>query len=239
MVDGVEGEFEAVGNAELVEDVVEMVFDGLFGDEKLFANFFVAETLGDQLDDFLFAVAEKRLFAARTSVGRFRESLHDFGGHAIVEPDFACMDAMNAFDEKIGGGLLQDDAAGAEAHGADDVAVIFSGSKDDDARGKLIEVDFLKDSETVFIRHAKIEEKNFRFELGEKLDALGAVLSFTDDSDILVAVEELAEAVAKDGVVVGHEDTDLLFGFSHTSRWVFRQSDAPHAPGLTPRSKPH
>ena len=50
MVDGVQGEFKAVGNAELVEDIVQMVLDGLLADEEFFSNFFVAEALSDMLD---------------------------------------------------------------------------------------------------------------------------------------------------------------------------------------------
>src|SRR6266851_582808 len=68
MVDGVERQFEAVGNAELVENVVQVIFYGLLADKKLFADFLVAETLRDELHDFFFAVAEQRLFAARAGL---------------------------------------------------------------------------------------------------------------------------------------------------------------------------
>jgi hypothetical protein len=71
VMNGVEGEFETIGDAELVEDVVEMVLDRLLGDEKFFANFLVAETLRDKLNNFFFAVAKQRLFASRTGLGRF------------------------------------------------------------------------------------------------------------------------------------------------------------------------
>jgi hypothetical protein len=199
----IQREFEAVGDAEFVEDVVQMVFDGLLGDEKFLADFLVAEALGDELDDFLFAVAEQRLFAARAGFAGLRKRLHDFGGHAIVEPDFAGVHAMDALHEKIGGGLLQDDAASAEAHGADDIAIVFGGGENDDARGQRIEIDFLEDGEAVFIGHAKIEEKNIGLELGKKLDALRAVLRFADNGDVFVGIEEFAEAIAKDRVVVG------------------------------------
>src|SRR6267142_2573083 len=107
MVDGVQREFEAVGDAELVENIVEMVLDGLFGDEKFFADFLVAESLGDELHNFFFAVAEQRLFAARPGFRGLRKRLHDLGGHAIVEPDFAGVHAMNTFHQQIGSGLFQ------------------------------------------------------------------------------------------------------------------------------------
>jgi hypothetical protein len=217
VVDRVEGEFEAVGDAKFVKDVVEVILYGLLGDEEFFADFFVAEALRDELNDFLFAVGEERLFAARAGLGGFGEGLHDFGGHAIVKPDFAGVNAMNALDEKVGGGLFENYAASAEAHGADDVAIVLGGGEDDDASGKLIEIDFLEDGEAVFIRHAKIKEENIRLELTEKLDALGAVLSFAHDGHLVVGVEEFAEAVAENGVVIREEDPDLLFCFGHVN----------------------
>src|SRR5215471_17578625 len=165
MVNRVEGEFEAVGHAEFVEDVVEMIFDGLFGDEKLFPDFLVAEALSDKLNDFFFAVAEQRFFSVGASFGRLRESLHYFGSHAIVEPDFASVNAMNAFNEKVRSRLLQDDAAS------------------DNARGKGIEIDFFEDGEAVFVGHAKIEQQNVGLELREELDALDAILRFANDGD--------------------------------------------------------
>jgi hypothetical protein len=203
VVNGVESEFEAIGNAELVENIVQVIFYGLLADEKFFADFLVAETLGDELNDFFFAVAEERLFAARAGLGRFRESFHDFGSHAIVEPNFAGMNAVNTFYEQVRGGLFEDHTASAEAHGADDVAVVFSGGENDDARGQRIKIDFFEDGKTVFVGHAEIEQENFRLELGEELNALGAVLRFADDSNVFVGIEKFAKTVAKDGVVIG------------------------------------
>ena len=64
VVDGVEGQFEAVRDAELIEDIVEVVLYSLLADEELLADFAVAETLSHELDDFLFAIAQQRLFPA-------------------------------------------------------------------------------------------------------------------------------------------------------------------------------
>jgi len=199
----VECKLEAVGNAQLVENVVEMILDRLLGNEKFLADFFIAETLSDQLNDFFFAVAEQRLLAARTGFGRFRKRLHDFGGHAIIEPDFAGMHAMNALDQEIRGGLLEDNAACAKTHGADYVAIVFSRREHHDARGQRVKIHFFENGQSVFIGHAQIEEKNVGLQLGEELDALRAILSFADDGDVLVGLEEFAQAITKDGVVIG------------------------------------
>ena len=45
VMNGVKSQFEAVRDAELVENIVKMILDGLLRDKKFFANFLVAETL--------------------------------------------------------------------------------------------------------------------------------------------------------------------------------------------------
>jgi hypothetical protein len=125
------------------------------------------------------------------------------------------VDTVDAFYEEIGGGLFEDDAASAEAHGADNVAIVFCGGEDNDACGQLIEIDFFQDGETVFIGHAEIEEQDIGLEFGEELDALGAVLGFANDGHFVVGVEKFAEAVAENRVVVREEDSYLLFSFGH------------------------
>src|SRR6266478_2963723 len=203
VVNRVEREFEAIGDAELIEDVVQMVLDGLLGDEKFFADFLVAEALGDKLDDFFFAVAEQRLLAARPGLAGLRKRFHDLRSHAIIQPDFAGVHAMNTFDKEIGGGLLQHYTARTETHRANDVAIVFRRGQNNDARGQRIKINFLKNSEAVFVRHAQIKEKNIGLELGEELDALRAVLSFADNGDVFVGIEKFPQAIAKDRVVIG------------------------------------
>src|SRR5271155_4499780 len=48
LVDGVERQLQAVRDAELVEDVVQMILDRLLADEHLLGHLFVLVTLGDQ-----------------------------------------------------------------------------------------------------------------------------------------------------------------------------------------------
>ena len=47
MMDGVEGKLKPVVDAKLVKDVMKMIFDCLFGNEEVCANFLVAVTLSD------------------------------------------------------------------------------------------------------------------------------------------------------------------------------------------------
>ena len=113
------------------------------------------------------------------------------------------MNTVNAFYEQVRGGLLKNHAASAKAHGTNIIAVVLGGGEHDYASRQRIEIDFLEHGEAVFIGHAEIEEQDFRLEFGEELDALGAVLGFADDGDVVVSIEELAKAIAKDSVVIG------------------------------------
>src|SRR5450755_285143 len=64
VVDGVQRELQAIRDAQLVEDVVQVIFYRLLGNKKFLADFLVAEALRHQLDNLFFAIAQQRLFAA-------------------------------------------------------------------------------------------------------------------------------------------------------------------------------
>jgi hypothetical protein len=81
-MDCIESQFEAVGNADLVKDVVQVILYGLLADEELRADFFVVKALGNELNNFHLAVAEKRPSATRAGFGRRREGFDHLGGHA-------------------------------------------------------------------------------------------------------------------------------------------------------------
>src|SRR5437870_3240878 len=221
MVDGVEGQLEPVRNPELVENVMEVVFDGLFADEELFPDFLVPIALSDQLDDFLLAVAEQGLFAARAAVGGLGKGLHHLRSHAVVETDLAGMHAINALDQQIGGGLLQNHPACAQTHGADDIAVIFGGSQNNDLGGQRVKVDFLQHSQAILVRYAQVEQQNVRLELGDHLDAIGDVRGLADNGDIISGAKQLTQAITEDGVVVSDESADGLLTWGHPDQVAF------------------
>src|SRR5208282_5677588 len=215
VVNGVEGELETVGHAELIENVVEVILYGLFADEELFANLAIAKALRDQLDDFLLAVAQERLFTALTGFSGFLEGVDDLGSHAIVEPDFTVIHLADALDKQVAGGLLKHDSAGAQTHRAHHVAVVFGGGEHDHARRRGFEVQFFQDAEAVFFGHAQIEEQNVRLELREHLGAFDAIRSLAHNLDFIRAVQQFAQTIPKDGVVVRDQDPNRLFCFTH------------------------
>ena len=78
---------------------MEVIFYGLFGDEEFFANFLVAEALGDELNDFFFAIGEQRLFAAWAGLADFqRPFMTSFAEHDDITRFFA-----KVFQERVPG----------------------------------------------------------------------------------------------------------------------------------------
>ena len=81
--------------------------------------------------------------------------------------------------------------------------------------GICVEIDFFENGQAVFIGHAQIEQENVRLQLGEELDAFGAVLRLADNGDLFVAVEQFAEAIAENRMIVRHQNSNLLFSLRH------------------------
>jgi hypothetical protein len=57
-------------------------------------------------------------------------------------------------------------------------------------------------------RHGQIHEDDVDIALRRELDGHGAVLSRTDDLDVLLACEQPLEADAHDRVILGEKETD-------------------------------
>jgi hypothetical protein len=55
-----------------------VILYGLLADEELYTDFLVAKALDDQVDDFLLAIAEERLFATGGGSG-YGECVNHFG----------------------------------------------------------------------------------------------------------------------------------------------------------------
>jgi hypothetical protein len=96
MVNGVEGKLKPVGHAKFVEDVVQVILDRLLADQHLLGHLPVLEALGDEVDDFALAPAERgardrgrRLLWRRRGFLVGHEPADDGGGGAGIVPGWA------------------------------------------------------------------------------------------------------------------------------------------------------
>src|SRR5215469_6303950 len=130
LMDGVQREFEAIGDAQLIEDVVQVVLYRLLADEHLLGHFLVLVALRDQLNDFALSGAQRRPLArlARSGTAQFAgtgELPHHRSRGVRIEPDLAAVHLANAFDDELRRGLLQYDTRAAELHGLDKLVLVL------------------------------------------------------------------------------------------------------------------
>ncbi len=68
-MNGVKGEFEPIGNTELIKDVVQVVLYSLLRDEHLLGNFLILVALSDQDDDLALTLTELGALPGGLSIG--------------------------------------------------------------------------------------------------------------------------------------------------------------------------
>jgi hypothetical protein len=64
LVNGIKSEFQAVGDSQLVDNVMQTRIDRHLGDEKFFPDLFIPVTLRHQLHDRSFGIAQQPLIPA-------------------------------------------------------------------------------------------------------------------------------------------------------------------------------
>ena len=74
---------------------------------------------------------------------------------------------------------------------------------------------FLERIDPAGLRHGKVEEQDVRPQLGDALHRLAPVGGFSDDGEPWFGLEQSAEAVAENRVVVGNDDADGVLGATH------------------------
>jgi hypothetical protein len=174
IVDGVKGQFQAVRDAQLVEDVVQVVLHRLLADEHLLGHLFILETLGYQRHNLALALAQRRAFAITGRSGLrggrrcfvIGHKLPDYGRRGMrIQPDLSRMHFANALDEQLGGGLLEYDSRRPELHRLHEFVLIVRSRQDDDTCLVLGDLQALQSGEPVEARHFQVEKQDVRFEL--------------------------------------------------------------------------
>ena len=82
----------------------------------------------------------------------------------------------------------------------------------------------------------KIQQKDVRLQLRKHFYAFGAVGSLADNLNFVGSLQQLAETITENGVVVRDQDANHLFSFRHFNSVGFLPSDAPRARDLIPPS---
>ncbi len=123
VVDGIEDEFDAGGDTQLVEDAEQVLLDGVLAEVKLAGSVAIAEAFGDEGDDLLLARGEELVAGGIENAKRrhlrdqVKQEVHLFR----VDPDLTGGDSLNAAAEQAEVGIGNaENTAGAGAESADD-----------------------------------------------------------------------------------------------------------------------
>jgi hypothetical protein len=128
VVDGVEDEFDAGGDAEFVEDVEEIFFYGMFAEVEFAGGFAVTESSGDEGDDLFLAGSKK--FASRgvdnAEGWNFGDEIEQEAHLLHIDPDLAFGDTLDAAAEQAEVSIRgAENSANAGAEGADDQVTVI------------------------------------------------------------------------------------------------------------------
>ena len=207
---------DAVAEREFLEDVGDVGLHGRLADEERPGDLAVGESAGDEPEDLEFAVAE--LGERRGGAGgRWRsadELLDEPTGDRGGEEGISCCDDPDGVGELLGTDVLDEEAAGARLHGLVDVLVEVEGREDEDVGGALVVQEPARGLQAVELGHADVHEHDVGLVLADARERLSAVGGLGDDLDVLLGVEDHAEAAAHECLVVGDEDPDHGLGSS-------------------------
>ena len=96
VVDGIEDEFDAGGDTQLVEDAEQVLLDGVLAEVEFAGALAVAEALGDEGDDLFFSWREELLAAGVEHAQRrhFGDQVEQKAHLLAVGPDLTSRDAL-------------------------------------------------------------------------------------------------------------------------------------------------
>ena len=138
------------------------------------------------------------------------ELLDHAAGHTGREERLAARDEAHRGQQVDRLGVLHEESAGAGAERLEDVLVEREGREDHDPDGGEAGVggDLAGGGETVELGHADVHQDDVGLLLARERERLAAVARLADHPDVVLGVEEGAEAAADERLVVRKQDLD-------------------------------
>ena len=143
---------------------------------------------------------------------------------------------MNRLEQKLGGGVFQDDAPSTELKGLHDLLFFRGGREENDADRTRAGVgaEVAQGVQAGVLWHGEVEQENVGLDLGGQFHRFKAVASFAYDLHIFLGFEQTPQTVAENWMIVGDDDADGTSLSIHG--WSFVREECgpprgPHDPG--------
>src|SRR5690348_8506422 len=178
MVHGEQGQFQAVGHAQLVENISEMVLHCLLGDRELFGNVLIGVPIDDGCDDVKFT-GRQIVGALPAPLLRYRgevpDDSHQVGNAFAAHPKLAFHHTTNALQEELSGGFLEDYAPHSVMQGVNNLFSLDGCRKQDHLDGFDGAAELPQRFESGNTRHGQVQQQDVGFKLVSHFDGLSTI----------------------------------------------------------------
>jgi len=218
------GEGRSLGSsrhAELREQRRNVVLDRLLGQEQLVGDLAVRMALSDQVEDAMLLRCE----VDQPTLITVLQPLHSEANLSAVKQLGACSDLADRVDQVVSANLFQH-VPRSTGHGRIDECLIVGERGEDQASNRrVIGSDLTADLDAVTITKANIEYGDIRHDSPHHVECLGERTGFTDDRHVGFRVDEIADALPDDLVIIKkkHTDRSIISSPRHHGETLFHE----------------
>ena len=140
ILEAIEDQLDARGDAELVKNAKEVIADGVFAEAQVAGNLAVGEAFGNQADDIFLALGKQAEAVRVLQMERLgvAEDVEQVAEVLAIGPDLALMHGVDALGESLERLIAEDDAVGAAAEGVNN-EIAFAGGEQHDGAGSRVQ----------------------------------------------------------------------------------------------------
>jgi len=214
-------EFGRVLEIELVLNLLAVVLDGLDAQVQFLGDFTRFLPLPDELKDLQFTVAEA--FNGRLLDVGFASNLllQHLGTQRFTHVDISAQDAPDSGNDFVEGLLLHQVSEGTGAKSNFSVNGLIMRADNQDGHFSKLGFDIAHEFQTAAVFEGDIGDDQVGSELFDSGESLGGIFFLTAYNHVALAIDQLGNAIAHDGVVIDQQDSDSVvlycgcFGLSH------------------------
>jgi hypothetical protein len=188
-----------------------MCLDGRLADDELRRDLRVRQALGDELKHLELPRGQFRDLR-RHRLHRRRRPAHELldhpPRHRRRQQRVALRHCADACDELLGRDVLEEEAARAGPQRVVDVLVHVERREHHDLRVQPVRQHAPRSLDPVHLRHADVHQDHVRLQPLRLRHGIGPVRGLSGDVDVLLGVEDHAEAGADERLVVHDEDAE-------------------------------
>src|SRR5919106_3859303 len=204
----------------LLQDVPDVVLDGVLRDEELLGDVPVVEAPGYQPEHLHLPVGEARrgdLLSLLGPLGHRSELREELGGHGRGDARLPAPHRADGVGDLLRGDLLQQVARRSGLDGVVQVGLLVADGQHEDLHVGHEFLDLLRGLDPRALGHPDVHEDHVGHELLGLVDGLLAVGCLPDHLDVRLLLQDHLESAPEESVVVDDQDVQALRGLPEPS----------------------